>query len=245
MPASPTYSGQSLIADVRRRAMIPNSTSVLSDSDILSFLNDEMLEYIVPLLIGTAEEYLVVSSVEFSSDTALIDLNGGRYFDIPAEAVGGKLRDFQVQSINSWISLPRVEPENASQFFTYGALQGYLFQGKRVYMVPIPTAAATLRFLYYARPAEITNSATDLATPGYAGERIPADLWPLLAQRAVVRCLEALGDERAEAAEARCARVEAKCIELISPRGEGAPRVITNFWGPGWTYRRRGYYWGR
>jgi hypothetical protein len=243
--AAITYSGESLIADVRRRAMIPNSTSVLSDSDILSFLNDEMLEYIVPLLIGTAEEYLVVSSPSRSSDEALIDENGGRYFDIPEDAVGGKLRDFQVQSINSWISLPRVEPENASQFFTYGALQGYLFQGKRAYMVPIPTAAATLRFLYYKRPAKIENNDNLLYSNGLAGERIPSDLWPLLVQRAVVRCLEALGDERAEAAEARCARVEAKCIELISPRGEGAPRVITNFWGPGWTYRRRGYYWGR
>jgi hypothetical protein len=243
--AAITYSGESLIADVRRRAMIPNSTSVLSDDDILSFLNDEMLEYIVPLLIGTAEEYLVVSSESRSSDEALIDENGGRYFNIPDDAVGGKLRDFQVQSINSWISLPRVEPENASQFFTYGALQGYLFQGKRAYLVPIPTAAATLRFLYYKRPEKIIDDGNNLSSNGYAGERIPSDLWPLLVQRAVVRCLEALGDERAEAAEARCARVEAKCIELISPRGEGAPRVITNFWGPGWTYRRRGYYWGR
>jgi hypothetical protein len=239
-----TYTGAGLIAEVRRRALIPNSTSVLTDADILSFLNDEMLEYIVPFLIGTAEEYLVVSSPQFSSDTALVDvLSGGRYFEIPEDAVGGKLRDFQVQSINSWISLPRVEPENASQFFTYGALQGYLFQGNRVYMVPIPTAAATLRFLYYKRPDAIeNNNTTPLKAEDY---RIPTDLWPLLAQRAVVRCLEALGDDRAEAAEARAGRVEQKCIELISPRGEGAPRVITNFFGPGWTYRRRGYYWGR
>lgn len=239
-----TYSGASLIAEVRRRAMIPNSAYVLSDDDILSFLNDELLEYIAPLLIGTAEEYMVKSSLQFSSDTALIDDNGGRYFVIPSDAIGGKLRDFQVQSINSWISLPRVEPENASQFFTYGALQGYLFQGNRVYMVPIPTAAATLRFLYYKRPEKIQDNDVSLNNIDY-NDNIPADLWPLLAQRAVVRCLEAIGDSRAEAAEARASRVEQKCIELISPRGEGAPRVITNFWGPGWTYRRRGYYWGR
>ena len=240
--AAVTYTGAGLIAEVRRRALIPNSTSVLTDADILSFLNDEMLEYIVPFLIGTAEEYLVISSPEFSSTEHLTDINGQQYFEIPEDAVGGKLRDFQVQSINSWISLPRVEPENASQFFTYGALQGYLFQGNRVYMVPIPTAAATLRFLYYKRPDQIENNSTILKAEDY---RIPTDLWPLLAQRAVVRCLEALGDDRAEAAEARAGRVEQKCIELISPRGEGAPRVITNFFGPGWTYRRRGYYWGR
>ena len=37
--AAGDYTVANLVADVRRRAMIPNSTTVLSDADITSFLN--------------------------------------------------------------------------------------------------------------------------------------------------------------------------------------------------------------
>lgn len=222
------YDVVSLVADVRRRAMIPNSTQVLSDSDIVSFLNDEMVEYVVPMLMATTEEYLVHAvDLGVPSSTTIA---------LPSDAVGLKIRDIQIQSMNSWVSLPRIEPEYEAQFLASNDVQGYLFRGANIHLVPVnQTPSAKIRLLYYKRPDALTLSMTQV--PG-----IPRDLCPLLVQRAVYRCLDSLGDNRAEAAAASAERTRVTCIQLISPRGEGSARVVINYQGPGWTYRRRPYY---
>jgi len=227
--AAGDYTVANLVADVRRRAMIPNSTTVLSDADITSFLNDEMWEYVVPMLMATTEEYLVAATTPSVPTSTEITL--------PTDAVGLKIRDIQIQSVNSWISLPRIEPEYEAQFLASGDIQGYLFRGDKIHLVPVnQTPTSQIRLLYYKRPtALVTGSTTQ--KPG-----IPTDLCPLLVQRAVYRCLDALGDPRAEAAMAAAERTRVTCIQLISPRGEGSARVVINYQGPGWTYRRRPYY---
>ena len=233
--ANGDYSVQQLVADVRRRAMIPNSTQVLTDADITGFLNDEIREYIVPMLMATTEEYLVAEKYLGVPTSTEIDLEDQTKF--PGGVIGLKVRDVQIRSINSWISLPRIEPEYEAQFLASNATQGYLFRGSKVYLVPVnQTPSAEIRVLYYKRPdALVSGSTTQI--PG-----IPQDLCPLLIQRAVYRCLDALGDGRAEAAAAAAERTRVTCIQLISPRGEGSARVVINYQGPGWTYRRRPYY---
>jgi hypothetical protein len=233
--AAGDYTVANLVADVRRRAMIPNSTTVLSDADITSFLNDEMWEYIVPMLMATTEEYLVAATEPWTPSTTTIDLEDSEIF--PGGVVGLKVRDVQIQSVNSWISLPRIEPEYESQFVATGATQGYMFRGSKIHLIPVnEPVGAQIRVLYYKRPDALVTGST-MQKPG-----IPTDLCPLLVQRAVYRCLDALGDGRAEAAAAAAERTRVTCIQLISPRGEGSPRVIINYQGPGWTYRRRPYY---
>jgi hypothetical protein len=215
--------------------MIPNSTTVLSNADITSFLNDEMWEYIVPMLMATTEEYLVAATEPWTPSTTTIDLEDPAIF--PGGVVGLKVRDVQIQSVNSWISLPRIEPEYESQFVATGATQGYMFRGSKLHLIPVnEPVGAQIRVLYYKRPEALVY-ASPYTKPG-----IPQDLCPLLVQRAVYRCLDALGDSRAEAAAAAAERTRVTCIQLISPRGEGSPRVVINYNGPGWTYRRRPYY---
>ena len=233
--ANGDYSVQQLVDDVRRRAMIPNSTQVLTDADITGFLNDEIREYIVPMLMATTEEYLVAEKYLGVPTSTEIDLEDQTKF--PGGVIGLKVRDVQIRSMNSWISLPRIEPEYEAQFLASNATQGYLFRGSKVYLVPVnQTPSAEIRVLYYKRPdALVSGSTTQI--PG-----IPQDLCPLLIQRAVYRCLDALGDGRAEAAAAAAERTRVTCIQLISPRGEGSARVVINYQGPGWTYRRRPYY---
>ena len=226
----------SLVADVRRRAMIPNSTTVLSNDDITSFLNDEMWEYIVPMLMATTEEYLVHTTLPWTPENdTTIDLEDDVRF--PGGVIGLKIRDIQIQSVNSWISLPRIEPEYESQFVATGATQGYMFRGNKIHLIPVNSpVGAQIRLLYYRRPDTLSLSSPN-DVPG-----LPMDLCPLLIQRAVYRCLDAIGDGRAEAAMAAAERTRVTCIQLISPRGEGSPRVVINYNGPGWTYRRRPYY---
>lgn len=233
MPPPTDYSVQNLVIEVRRRALIPASSTTLTNDDIVAFLNDEIREYIVPMLMATTEEYLVDTVDLGQPSSTTIDL------DVVTDyrAVGLKIRDIQIQSVNSWIPLPRIEPEYESQFVATGATQGYMFRGNKIILVPVNSPpGANLRILYYKRPETLSYS-TPSQVPG-----IPMDLCPLLIQRAVYRCLDAIGDSRAEAAAAAAERTRVTCIQLISPRGEGAPRVIINYNGPGWTYRRRPYY---
>lgn len=234
--ANGDYSVQQLVDDVRRRAMIPNSTAVLSNADITAFLNDEMWEYIVPMLMATTEEYLVHTTEPWTPENdTTIDLEDDVRF--PGGVIGLKVRDVQIQSVNSWISLPRIEPEYESQFVATGATQGYMFRGSKIHLIPVNSpVGAQIRVLYYKRPEALVY-ASPYTKPG-----IPQDLCPLLVQRAVYRCLDAIGDSRAEAAAAAAERTRVTCIQLISPRGEGSPRVVINYNGPGWTYRRRPYY---
>ena len=234
--ANGDYSVQQLVADVRRRAMIPNSTQVLTDADITGFLNDEIREYIVPMLMATTEEYLVAAADLGVPASTTIDLEDQD--DFPGGVIGLKVRDVQIRSMSSWISLPRIEPEYEAQFLASNATQGYLFRGSKVHLVPVDqTPSAQIRVLYYKRPTALVYTSPYTQTPG-----IPQDLCPLLIQRAVYRCLDALGDSRAEAAAAAAERTRVTCIQLISPRGEGSARVVINYQGPGWTYRRRPYY---
>jgi hypothetical protein len=88
MPAPTDYSVTNLVTEVRRRAMIPNSTQVLTDTDIVAFLNDELREYVVPMLMATTEEYLVAATEPWTPETTTIDL------DIATDyrAVGLKIR---------------------------------------------------------------------------------------------------------------------------------------------------------
>jgi hypothetical protein len=68
--------------------------------------------------------------------------------------------------------------------------------------------------------------------------QLPVELHPLLAQRVVVKCLEALGDSKVAVAEAQCEKQRLQALTLLSPRVEGAARVVINYSGPGWRGRR-------
>ncbi len=67
----------------------------------------------------------------------------------------------------------------------------------------------------------------------FAGQSIipqcPSDLHPMLAQRTVARCLEALGDAQGlNNANTKLQEMESKTLTLIDQRVEGAPMKITN-----------------
>lgn len=101
------------------------------------------------------------------------------------------------------------------------------------------------------RSATVTTSLTfaedlpaDLAVGDYvtlAGEspvpQIPTELHPALAQRVIVKVLEAVGDQAGmERAQAKLSEIEAAALKLIVPRVDGATKKIRNMGSP---FRRR------
>lgn len=63
--------------------------------------------------------------------------------------------------------------------------------------------------------------------------QVPKELHPLLAQRVVVRALEAIGDPKFQTADAVCERLKNTAIDFLTPRQDGTGRVIINPNGPG------------
>lgn len=71
----------------------------------------------------------------------------------------------------------------------------------------------------------------------------PLELHDVLAMRATFVYLFSLGNPKAQAAEKMLEQAKADALELISPRVEGSPAVIKNFYAPGWGRSRQR--WGR
>lgn len=68
--------------------------------------------------------------------------------------------------------------------------------------------------------------------------QIPVELHPLLAERVVVRALQALGDPKVELAIASAEQMRRGLERLLTPRSEGSARYAINFNAPGWGARR-------
>lgn len=72
--------------------------------------------------------------------------------------------------------------------------------------------------------------------------QVPIDLHPLLAQRAAVHCLEAIGDEKGLiAAQNKLQILEKSVVDLIDNRVEDAPEKINNLHSPLRQLSRRRY----
>lgn len=70
--------------------------------------------------------------------------------------------------------------------------------------------------------------------------QIPYDMFPLLAQRGVIKCLEALGDtQNLQIAERRYQDMATDFARTVSPRVQGTPKKIVNRTANfGWNYNR-------
>jgi hypothetical protein len=74
--------------------------------------------------------------------------------------------------------------------------------------------------------------------------QIPPELHPFLAQRVLVRALEALGSQKQAVAEATAERMRVAALEFLTPRADGSSRIIVNRHGPGyWKLRQPGPRW--
>lgn len=156
------YTTTALLASIRRRGMIPNNSEVFSDADLLALATEELQSFVVPFLLRIREEYLVaVKDVTIVSGTA--------EYDIPARAIGGKLRDVLVLLGNDYVPIPRVEPEQVVTGPS-GSVGAYYLQNNQVVLVPTPSSGGTLRLKYHRRPSELVAvSACQSITDASAG----------------------------------------------------------------------------
>jgi hypothetical protein len=180
------FTSDTLVADIKRRAMIPTNQLTFTKSDFLAFANSEIDQGLVPMIISIKEEYYV-SEVEYP-----LVANKSKY-PIPYRAVGGKLRNIFYQDTNGALSeMTRISPSDIAFFQstssgTDSRAFAYYIQGNDIVLIPSVSANPTGSILmkYYLRPSDlveenktavITNIAVGVSETVFTVANIPTGM---------------------------------------------------------------------
>jgi len=121
-----------LVEAVKRRGFIPDAQNALDDDDIIKFLNEEMHDSLVALILQYHEEYLVYIS-------ALTIIPNKSNYKIPYRALGRKIRDIKYQDNNGNLyPMTRILPEDRNYFQETGfnPYKAFYFQGDEIILIP-------------------------------------------------------------------------------------------------------------
>lgn len=162
------YTYDDILADAKLRAFTVGT--VLSDSDILRLMNDELLGIL------TAKEMAAVQGLLAVESPAIPIVPGTAIYDLPYRAVGGKLRyACLMDAVGNRTNLRMGRPERYVTKYNLTQLgqtpwAGWFEGGRiRLFQVPSSTAASSLVLGIYLRPGRpILAASASSATAGAA-----------------------------------------------------------------------------
>lgn len=164
-----------LLANVKRRGSLPTNNTLVTTANFISFLSDELNDYIMPLILSVNEEFFVASTdVSVVSGTAL--------YDLPVRAIGLKLRDVvRVNDDGTELTMPRWTREQRTSEYAYNAKTAFYMQGNQIGVYPSPTENFTMRLYYLRRPNTLVNVEDAAKVSSIAGNvltcsNVPSDI---------------------------------------------------------------------
>jgi hypothetical protein len=154
----PQYATEQLIENIKRRCSVPTSQLTFEDADFVALANDELQGEVVPLIMSAREEYFV--------EHVDVTVPGDRAIDIPAQAVGAKLRSvvyLKQQNPLVMVNLPRIDLDVVAGigFFNMYTFAGFYVEGNQLKLYPpnsVPTNSP-LRLYYFSRSLVLTDPA--------------------------------------------------------------------------------------
>lgn len=159
MATTPWKTSNDLIEAVKRKIAVPVSQQTFTNSDILSFLNEEMFIAQVPSVLQYHEEYLVAA-------VAVPLISNVNRYSIPDRAVGMKFRDIMWQDLNGNLyEMARIDSADKAFFQrNVGANQAvnkFYLEGNDVVLTPdlIVAPQGNLVFYIYIRPNQLVDNA--------------------------------------------------------------------------------------
>ena len=164
-----------LLNQVKVKTGWPSSGGYLTDAEILSLADDEMLVTVAPLLRAAREEYWVVQAPDVAISSSVSSVR------VPSRALGGALRDVLIVQGNNVWSAPEIAPEDVWRYQNgasgpWNSPYGFYCEGSYVKFCPTPSSGYSVRLKYYRRPSQlvpldeavIVTTAT-VPTIGFAG----------------------------------------------------------------------------
>jgi hypothetical protein len=156
---------EDLVAAVKRKITLPDSQELLTDDQILSFLNEEMAMSMVPSMLSVHEEFFVTQLLDGGGNEVTILADTNRY-PIPSRALGSRLRDlFYKDNSGDLQEMTRINPEDKAYFNRNLSIQvenfkKYYIEGNDIVLLgdvgPSPTG--TLVFTYYLTPNQLVDN---------------------------------------------------------------------------------------
>lgn len=145
------YSTTALIASIRRRGSVPDTSAEGTQAaDLLAVATEVLWKAICPLLLRVRENYLLETK-DYSITS------GAAAYRIPPRSLGGKLREVSVVDASGNVrNLPEVDEENLREFGPTGTPTAFQVRGNNVVLLPTPDATqGTLRLRYARRPNQL------------------------------------------------------------------------------------------
>lgn len=146
-----SFTTTALLSSIRRRAMLPgSSTETFTDADLLAIATEELQTDILELWLSVREENAVREITQSIT-------SGTASYNVPERAAAETLRQLQVLSGSDYVDLFRIEPEDVEDYgsSTTGSPTHYYFRDNAVVLVPSPSASGTLKFVYHRRPSAL------------------------------------------------------------------------------------------
>lgn len=143
-----TITTNQLVDNVKARALVTDNQQTITDEAILRWANDELAQFIVPMIKERHEEYFVVEETQTV-------VPGQDSYRIPQRALGGSFRNISLTNASGrTFHLNRIAREDRERFKNSSEPMYYL-QGNSIRLVPEPTAEMTLTFGYLRRPSKM------------------------------------------------------------------------------------------
>ena len=144
------FTSTGLIAQLKRRALVPTSQNLFKNSDIIAMLNEELQNRIVPYVLAVREDYFLTYK-EYVQDGSITEI------DIPYDAIGNKINQINLYTSTTddsfFASIPRLTVSQINDYFG-----GYYIEGNKIKIFPKPISSGNLRIYYYRRPSEIVET---------------------------------------------------------------------------------------
>lgn len=137
---------------------MPTNQQLFTPDDFINIANDEMETVIVPLLMSVREEYFL----HYVDLTATPQSSGPIEIEIPADAVGMKIRDilWVDPSTGALSDIPRLTLEQLSGMsYDFINVSGFTLQGNKILLYPgTNQSTGMVRMYYIRRPLQLCST---------------------------------------------------------------------------------------
>lgn len=172
--AKPWLTSDGILSSLKRKITMPDSQELLTDEEILAFVNEEMFVSMVPSILSYHEEFFVTRMLEGGAQELDLQPNVSRY-PIPSRAVGSRLRDlfFQDETGRNLREMTRINPDDKIFFSsnytdTASNIRNFYLESNELILVPgvNDQPSGSLVFTYFLRPNQLvaTSRAAIIST---------------------------------------------------------------------------------
>jgi len=154
------YTTADLLASIKSRMLIPTNQETFTNTSILTLADEELQNFIVPMIMDVREDYFVTFKSESPKNVAA---DQQPTFRMPERAIGNKLTDATIKdNSGNERSLPHYarpdSHDNILGFQYQSPTDGFTFQGNTIIILGNYGQDSSFNFYYAQRPNKLVET---------------------------------------------------------------------------------------